>query len=93
MPYALVQDVAASWHRYDRFAASMAPPPEGLILHVAGPTDEGFRIIEVWESEADWERFKAELPPDEPPVDGRSHASPVFRALRPVHIVHGRSRR
>ena len=25
--------------------------PDGLILHAAGRTDEGFRIIEVWESE------------------------------------------
>ena len=33
---------------------SLDPRPGGLILHLAGPTDEGFRIIEVWESEAAW---------------------------------------
>jgi hypothetical protein len=86
--YALVQDVAASWEQYERFAAAMAGSPPGLILHVAGPTDEGFRIIEVWETEAAWERFSEELQgtalADEP------LQLPVLRALRPVHVVFGR---
>jgi hypothetical protein len=38
--YAYVQDVASSWDQYERVAAALAdPPPEGLIVHVAGPTD------------------------------------------------------
>ena len=60
MSYAFVQDVAASWDQYERVGASlMEPAPAGLILHVAGPTDEGFRTIEVWESEQAWEHFQA----------------------------------
>ena len=31
---------------------------DGLILHAAGRTDEGFRIIEVWETKEAWERFR-----------------------------------
>jgi hypothetical protein len=34
-------------------------PPAGLLVHTAGFTGTGlFRIADVWESEADWERFR-----------------------------------
>jgi hypothetical protein len=89
MSYAFVQDVAASWEQYGRYAAAVASRPDGLVLHVAGPTDEGFRIIAVWESEADWERFRAELQL-EPPPDGSPAPPATFRALEPLHVVHGR---
>jgi hypothetical protein len=88
MSYAFVQDIAASWEQYERLAAAIAARPEGLVLHVAGPTDEGFRIIGVWESEAAWRRFEAGRQ--------REHASaapptPItFRALEPKHVVFGR---
>jgi hypothetical protein len=86
--YAFVEDVAASWEQYDRFAAALAgPPPQGLIVHAAGPTDEGFRIIAVWESEDAWLRFLAERL--ESPTDGGAVVPPVFRALHPAHIVIG----
>jgi hypothetical protein len=32
----------------------------GLIFHVAGPIGGGWRVIDVWESEADLERFQRE---------------------------------
>src|SRR4029079_3098718 len=57
MPYAFVNDVAASWEHYQRFERAFEGAiPDGLVLHAAGPTDEGFRIIAVWESEDAWER-------------------------------------
>jgi hypothetical protein len=34
--------------------------PEGLLAHVAGPTPEGWRIINIWRSEADFRRFQSE---------------------------------
>jgi hypothetical protein len=34
--------------------------PQGLIFHVAGPTDKGFQVIDVWESRADFDRFVAQ---------------------------------
>ena len=68
MPYAFVQDVAASWEQYERLAGALIEPaPAGLVLHVAGPTDEGFRIIAVWESEEAWQR----LPGRAAPTGGR----------------------
>ena len=61
MTYAFVQDIASSWDRYEHLRAALTgPPPDGLILHLAGPTDEGFRIIGVWESERAWRRFQRE---------------------------------
>lgn len=34
--------------------------PRGLIFHVAGPSDNGWQVIDVWESRADFDRFFAE---------------------------------
>ena len=31
--------------------------PPGILLHVAGPTDDGFRVIDVWESEEAFAAF------------------------------------
>ena len=58
MPYAIVEDVAANWESYVRSAVDLEQRScEGLILHAAGRTDEGVRIIEVWESAEAWQRF------------------------------------
>lgn len=81
MSYVVVEDVAASWERYERFAAALdGPAPAGLIVHAAGKTDEGFRIVEVWESEEAWRRFGEQLH-DEPPH--------VLRTLLAEHVVYG----
>jgi hypothetical protein len=88
MPYAVVEDVPASWERYAPIAAMLEPVPAGLLLHVAGPTDEGFRIIEIWESEAAWHAFSRgrnvfdALDPDLP-------IEPTRRTVRATHVVAG----
>ena len=86
MAYAFVEDIAAAWEHYERFAAALeGPVPEGLVFHAAGPTEEGFRIIGVWETEEAWERFRADrLDPD---AEAVAQVPPTFRALRPRHIV------
>lgn len=91
MPYAFVQDVASSWEQYEHFAAGLVEPaPPGLILHVAGPTDEGFRIIDIWDDEEAWEHFRASrLAPAIAALGGPSRPAPTFRDLHPVHIVVG----
>jgi len=38
-------------------------PSEGLLAHIAGPTDEGFRVIDVWESEEAFASFGQFLMP------------------------------
>jgi hypothetical protein len=87
MSYAFVQDVAASWEQYERYASAISEQPEGLVVHVAGPTDEGFRIISVWDSESAWMRFQALLP--EPAPAGLPAPAATFRALQPLHVVYG----
>lgn len=32
-------------------------PVEGILAHVAGPTEGGWRVIDVWESEDAFQRF------------------------------------
>jgi hypothetical protein len=86
MSYAIVEDVVASWDHYGSYAAALdGPAPEGLILHAAGRTDEGFRIIEVWESEQAWRAFVQGLDTS----DGTHEPHHVLRALRPEHVVYG----
>ena len=91
MSYAFVQDIAATWEQYEHLAAAIAARPEGLVIHVAGPTDKGFRIIGVWESEAAWERFEAErqgmCPPPRRrgPRFARSNRSTSSTAVSPPH--------
>lgn len=86
MSYVVVEDVAASWERYRSVADALAgPPPSGLIVHAAGPTDEGFRIVGVWESEQAWRHFAERL-------DHEAAAPVALRALQPEHIVYGAQR-
>jgi hypothetical protein len=90
VPYAFVEDIAASWEHYQRFAAALEGlSPEGLILHAAGPTDEGFRIIGIWESEDAWERFRKERL--DPGAEGVGQTPPTFRALWTKHLVQQRA--
>jgi hypothetical protein len=91
MPYAFVQDVAASWTLYQQLSGPLVePPPSGLILHVAGPTDEGFRVIDIWTSEQAWQAFQAErLAPAIAALGGPARPAPTFRDLHPAHVVVG----
>jgi hypothetical protein len=91
MPYAFVQDVSASWDDYRQVtAALLEPTPPGLILHVAGPTDEGFRIIGIWESEQAWRDFQADrIAAAIAALGGPARPEPTFRDLHPVHVVAG----
>ena len=85
MSYVVVEDVAASWEQYQRFADALAgPAPAGLIVHAAGPTDEGFRIVALWESEEAWRSFAERV------SSAEAAQLEVFRALHPAHVVYGR---
>lgn len=87
--YVLVHDVPASWDGYRPIVDSLAVAPDGLVLHAAGPTDEGFRIIEVWASEADWRRFSDRLGTAMGSVDPDVELRPVVRSLLARHVVVG----
>lgn len=88
MTYALVNDIPVSWATYHEVAASaLDPRPDGLVIHVAGPTDEGVRVIDVWEDEDSFKRFSEEhLQPllagrAETPIPG------VFRDLEAKQVI------
>jgi hypothetical protein len=89
MSYVLVEDVPASWEQYGVMARSVGQPPAGLLLHVAGPTDEGFRIVEVWEDEAAWLRFSADHDAALNSVDPVVSTRTVVRDLHAIHVVIG----
>jgi hypothetical protein len=93
--YAFVQDVASSWEQYELVTSPLVDPaPPGLILHAAGPTDEGFRIIDVWESEDAWRRFQTErVAPAIAALGGPARPEPTFRELQPAHLVFGTPRK
>ena len=80
--FAVVYDVAASWQDYHLIGQAVGGPSvPGLILHAAGPTQDGFRTIDVWASEADWLSYRPRLRTAfddlaEPPV------------IREMHIGH-----
>ena len=87
MSYAFVEDIAASWEDYDRFTSSLeGTVPDGLLVHVAGPTDEGIRIVEVWESRDAWAASVDDAPAAD---DTRPHPPSVRRELSPRHVVVG----
>jgi hypothetical protein len=89
MSYALVEDIPASWERYRAIARSIAAGPRGLVLHVAGPTDEGFRIIEVWESEAAWLAFRGQFEAALDAADPDFRPRAAIRDLQGTHLVAG----
>jgi hypothetical protein len=91
MAYATVRDIPASWDRYEPIGEALTEHiPTGLLLHVAGPTDEGFRIIDIWMTREDFERYSSGNPPEIPTlapttfrelegtstIDSRAHATP-----------------
>jgi hypothetical protein len=57
----------ADWNEelYDKTIERVIPdpsnPPDGMIAHFAAPGENGgWRVVDIWESEADWERFRDE---------------------------------
>lgn len=89
MRYAFVQDVPATWDAYRGVAEILeAEPPEGLVIHVAGPTDEGFRMIGIWDSRDAWDLFHEDrLRTILESLAGLSRIQPTYRELNVAHLV------
>jgi hypothetical protein len=59
VPYAFIQDVPADEEIYRQIRELLpAETPAGLITHLAVRRTGGLRYIDVWETEADWQRFR-----------------------------------
>ena len=50
--FVVIRDIAISWPYYLEAAATLSPLPPHLVLHLAGPTAEGIRVVELWDSSA-----------------------------------------
>jgi len=62
MAWVLIQKAQeASWADYERVSQAVGGdenPPEGLIVHAAGEENGKWRAVDVWESQAAYERFR-----------------------------------
>lgn len=81
IPFAVVAAAAA---------ALGEPAPDGLILHVAGPTEEGFRTIDLWECEHAWGTFRSSrLQEATVALWASFRPRSTLRGLGPTNIVLG----
>ena len=63
--------------------------PAGCELHIAGPVEDGWRVITVWQSRGDFDRFREErlLPAirevagDEAPPTAEPEVNPVHKLI------------
>ena len=96
MAWAYVQDNSdMTLDQYDKVAAELQDdPPEGLILHTAGSQAGGVRIIDVWESEDAYMRFRdGRLRSAVEKVigpEGMAEGPPQIDAMSVHNVVHGK---
>jgi hypothetical protein len=65
MPIAQIIEMPGAGVREYEAAFALIHPggawPDGQISHIAGPTAEGFRVIDVWETREAFERFERDV--------------------------------
>ncbi|MDX6614980.1 MAG: hypothetical protein QOD60_71 [Solirubrobacterales bacterium] len=73
---------------YDEVNPKVMPDgklPDGCQLHIAGPDENGWRVITVWDSEDQFQKFREEtLIPTMREVGGEDRIAPHISA-QPVH--------
>ena len=58
MPYAVIMEWDADWDTHRRIDAAIGEDPaDGLVLHSAGPSESGTRVLDVWETKDHANRF------------------------------------
>jgi hypothetical protein len=60
MTYAFVHDVPADENIYAQIKELLPENAPGLIAHIAMKREGGLRYVDVWETEAQWETFRAD---------------------------------
>ncbi|PZR58402.1 MAG: hypothetical protein DLM50_03670 [Candidatus Meridianibacter frigidus] len=64
MAYAFTQDLPSTKDMYLAISREVGDqPPKGMIMHLAFEIESGMRIVDVWETEADFDRFAERLRP------------------------------
>lgn len=91
MTIAVVQDIpGADFETYQRIIKEVGDErPAGLVTHVAGATDTGMRIIDVWESDDAQQRFLTErlLPARQRVLDDLG-VEPVMPQIEVLDVRH-----
>lgn len=75
MPVVMVHNSpGGTREQYDEVAAKLSDgrgldsldawPVDGILAHVAGPTDDGWCVVDVWESEEAFRRFGEVIGPE-----------------------------
>lgn len=94
MPYAFSQDLPSNKDMYTKLSAQVGDEvPKGLIVHLAFEIPAGMRIVDVWESEQDFDRFSeerlhpaAEKMMQQAGISRESMGAPQEQELKPVEI-------
>jgi hypothetical protein len=62
MPFGVMQDMpGVSEAEYRMVEQHLGPDrPAGLLANVSGPTEDGWRVINIWRDEAAFRRFQSE---------------------------------
>jgi hypothetical protein len=68
---------------------SSADAPDGLIMHSAGPTDDGWYVYDIWESEDHVQRFVQErVMPAAQELGGPAPTPPqIFQIYNLIHVT------
>jgi hypothetical protein len=76
MSYGFMRDVPITAEQYQTVSGHIGDEPaKGLVVHLVLRQEHGLRYIDVWDSEADWERFRDE------------RVGPAVQAMRAAHGI------
>src|SRR5215218_9061198 len=93
MPVAMLMEFPeATGDEYDRVMSHMGgegfQPPEGAIAHIAVVMDDALRILDVWETREDFERFyETQLKDALAAAEVTTDREPKFREVHNVMTV------
>ncbi|GAA3702842.1 hypothetical protein GCM10022204_19970 [Microlunatus aurantiacus] len=93
MYYGVITSVGESITSYDRLHAALMERTgddlTGMLLHVGRETDEGFQVIEVWETKEQFDRCNREIiwPLAAELFGPEPSAPPTFEEFEPRGLV------
>jgi hypothetical protein len=98
-PYAIVHFFpGGTREQYEASIAAVHPGPDqlpsGQIYHAAGPSEGGFTITVVHDSQASWEKFRDDIlmPRMQAGIAGGFSSEPVLTAFPVVNLVTSQGR-
>jgi hypothetical protein len=91
MAVVIQMDIEATVEQYDEVNAKIDPagnPPDGLILHAGSVTDSGIHVVDVWESEQQFNDFReSRLGPAVGEVMGEDGGPPSIQVFEAHDLV------